>query len=69
MELMRDAGIKRLVLYPGYKVYGNSSPYTSSQTLASLNRLKTKAQNCSVTIVVEPPAASTLTRKPPVCRA
>jgi hypothetical protein len=53
MELMRDAGIKRLVLYPGYKVYGDSSPYKSSQTLASLNRLKTKAQSCGVTIMVE----------------
>ena len=53
MELMRDAGIKRLILYPGYKVYGDSSPYKSSQTLASLNRLKTKAQSCGVTIMVE----------------
>jgi endonuclease IV len=53
MELMRDAGIKRLILYPGYKVYGDSSPYTSSQTLSSLNRLKTKARSCGVTIMVE----------------
>jgi len=53
MELMRDAGIKRLVLYPGYKVYGDSSPYKSGQTLASLNQLKTKAQSCGITIMVE----------------
>ena len=53
MELMRDAGIKRLILYPGYKVYGDSSPYKSGQTLASLNRLKTKARSCDVTIMVE----------------
>ncbi|MCX6873372.1 MAG: sugar phosphate isomerase/epimerase [Verrucomicrobia bacterium] len=53
MELMQDAGIKRLILYPGYKVYGSGSPYTSSQTLASLSRLKTKAQSCGVTIMVE----------------
>ncbi|MCX6873370.1 MAG: TIM barrel protein [Verrucomicrobia bacterium] len=53
LELMRDAGIKRLILYPGYTKYGSAPGYNSNVTLASLNRLKTKAQSCGVTIMVE----------------
>jgi hypothetical protein len=53
MELMRDAGINRLILYPGYTKYGSPAGYNSNVTLASLNRLKTKAQSCGVTIMVE----------------
>jgi sugar phosphate isomerase/epimerase len=53
MELMQAAGIKRLILYPGYIKYGSPPGYNSRMTLASLNRLKTKAQNCGVCIIIE----------------
>lgn len=53
MDLMHDAGITRLILYPGYRNGSMAAPFSSTHAVSSFQRLAAKAGTCGVKIIIE----------------